>query len=389
MPASGKRAPRTMSEAEPIIHGEEWKEFARHYAAKRCGVATAGEPGRFRALLSDWEIDAICRFVPLPANGAIRMHFHGTPVNGSAYRSWSGRVDHAGVRRLLESGASLNILRLEHYSNAVLRFTRALEAEFRCPVQVNLYQTPAGGQGLGSHVDKHDVLVLQLAGEKEWRISGMENPGSTAHAHSSTPSPSEWTAVLRDGDWLYVPRGIRHEVRNSGAERSVHFTVGFHPLTWGAILERALEKARTAGRLLHEPVGANPEPVGVDRLDELLAFVDVQAELDRHREFYRALGVPIAAADVPHRGVLDASGADTVFAWRAGAACANRTTTGLELDLPYRRAPLVLYLDLVPMIERMACASSFRPRDFGGVEDVETAMLLARFLAGAGVLALG
>ena len=133
-----------MIEAKSIIHGEEWNELARCFAAKRCFIATGGERGRFRALLSGWETDAICRFVPLPDTAAFRMHFHGMPVSGPAYRDSTGRVAHAAVRELLEAGASLNIIRMEHYSNAVLCLSRFLEAELRCPVQVNLYQTPAG-----------------------------------------------------------------------------------------------------------------------------------------------------------------------------------------------------------------------------------------------------
>jgi hypothetical protein len=61
---------------------------------------------------------------------------------------------------------------------------------------------------------------------------------------------------------------------------------------------------------------------------------------------------------------------------------------GLELGLAYRRAPLLLHLDLAPWIERMSHVSSFCPRDLDG-EDLEAATLLARFLAGAGILALG
>ena len=271
----------------------------------------------------------------------------------------------------------------------MLRLSRFLEAELGCPVQVNLYQTPGGGQGLGSHLDKHDVLVLQLEGEKEWQISAPESIGLPTR---SLEGGGERTAILRAGDWLYLPRGVRHEVRNCGSEPSAHFTIGFHPLTWGAILERALVKARAESRLLNEPVSADPERGGgespADRLRELLPFINVQAEVDRHRRVFRALGEPIPAAEVPHRGALDAADADAFFAWRTGAVSLTRTANGLELDLAYRRAPLVLYLDLAPEIERMSHASGFRPRDLGA-EDLEAATLLARFLAGAGVLALG
>jgi hypothetical protein len=380
-----------MSEAKPTIRGEEWKEWARCFTAKRSVVATGGERGRFRGLFSGWEIDAICRFVPLPETHAIRMHFHGIPVSGPAYRDSTGRVAPAAVRRLFEAGASLNIARMEHYSNTVLRLSRLLEAELRAPVQVNLYRTPAGGQGLGSHVDDHDVVVVQLDGEKQWQISAPDGTGLSAVATDAAESTDAHTATLLAGDWLYLPRGIRHEVRNSGPEPSVHLTIGFHPLTWGAILERALVKARAASRLLNEPLGAEPERVVTEspdeRLRELLSFIDVEAEVERHRRAFRALGEPIPANEVPDRGALDAADGDTPFAWRTGAVSLTRTTHGLELDLSYRRAPLLLHLEFAPLIERMPNLSSFCPRDLD-VEDLDTATLLARFLAGAGILAL-
>ncbi len=318
-----------MSEWDTIIHAEEWKEFARCFAAKRWCVATAGERGRFRALLSGWEIDAICRFVSLPITGAIRMHFHGMRVSDPAYRDSTGRVVHSAVRALLDTGASLNFGRMEHYSNTVLRLSRVLEAELRCRVQVNLYQTPAGGQGLGSHVDEHDVWVLQLEGEKQWQVCAAENGLATPAG-----SAGETTVRLRAGDWLYLPRGIRHEVRNSGRDPSVHLTIGFHPsLTEGA------------------------------------------------------LGETIPDTEVPDRGALDAANADTCFAWRTGVVSLTRAANGLELDLSYRRAPLVLYRDVEPWLERMSQVPDFCPRDLGS-EDLEAATLLARFLAGAGVLVL-
>ena len=381
-----------MSEAKPIIHGEEWKEWAQCFAAKQWVVATGSERERFRTLVSSWEIEAICRFVPLPDTHAIRMHFHGVPVSIPAYRDSTGRVALAAVRRLFEAGASLNIARMEHYSNAVLRLSRLLEAEVRSPVQVNLYRSPGGGQGLGSHIDDHDVVVVQLEGEKQWQISAPDSVGLPASATAGAQSTGEHTATLRAGDWLYLPRGIRHEVRNSGPEPSAHLTIGFHPLTWGAMLERALVKARADSRLLNEPLGADPEILAAasaaERLRELFSFIDVETEVERHRRVFCALGEPIPATEVPDRGALDASDADTSFAWRTGAVSLTRTTNGLELDLSYRRAPLVLHLDVEPLIERMSHVSSFCPRDLD-VEDLEAATLLSRFLAGAGVLVLG
>ena len=256
----------------------------------------------------------------------------------SAYRDANGRIAYAAVGELLESGASLSIGRMENYSNAVLRLSRILEVELGCPIQVNLYHTPSQGQGLGRHCDDHDVLVLQLRGEKQWQLIEPEGV-----APSGLPDPAdgngagEKTATLRAGDWLYLPRGVWHEVRNCGVEPSAHFTIGLHR--------------------------------------------------DQPHSAFRAYGAPVAASEVPDRDGLDAADGDTLFDWRAAAVSVSRTDERIALDLSYRRRPLVLYGELEPVIERMQRAAHFRPRDLG-VEDIGSAALLARFLTGVGVLAL-
>jgi hypothetical protein len=326
-----------MVEVDSIIDSEERKKLARCFAARRWTFAAAAAV-RFRALLSAWEVDAISRFVPQSGSLNFRLHFHGMRVLESAYRDANGRIARAAAGELLESGAALSITHMENYSNAVLRLSRILEAELGCPIQVNLYQTPPQGQGLGRHRDEHDVLVLQLQGEKQWQLIDPESVAlSQSPVGADGNGAHEQTAILRAGNWLYLPRGIWHEVRNCGGEPSFHFTVGLHR--------------------------------------------------DRHQSDFRAFAEPIAASEVPERGALDAAGADTFFHWRAAATRAVRSDGRLELNLCYRRRPLVLYSELEPIIERMARLAHFRPRDLG-VEDVASSTLLARFLAGVGMLTL-
>jgi hypothetical protein len=327
-----------MIEAESIIDAEERKKLAHYFAVRRWWLAAGAAPGRFRSLLSAWEIDAISRFVPHIGSTAFRLHFHGARVLESAYRDADGRVAHRVVGELLESGAALSIDHMENYSNAVLRFSRILETELDCPIQVNLYHTPARAQGLGRHRDEHDVLVLQLYGEKHWQLvdtDGIGSSGSSAAADGN--GACETPVILRAGDWLYLPRGICHEVRNRGVEPSAHFTIGLHR--------------------------------------------------EQRRSAFRAFAAPIAASEIPDRSELEATHADTIFSWRAAAVPVTTTGGALAVHLDYRRKPLALYAELAPLVERMKRAARFRPRDLG-VEDIGSAALLARFLAGVGVLAL-
>ena len=46
----------------------------------------------------------------------------------------------------------------------------------RTPRQVNAYVTPAQNTGFSDHYDVHDVFVLQVAGEKRWRIREPVHP---------------------------------------------------------------------------------------------------------------------------------------------------------------------------------------------------------------------
>jgi len=312
-----------MIAVDSIIDSRERKELAEAFAERRWALAPpAPSQGRFRALFSAWEIDAVCRFVPLAGVEDFRLHFHGMRVKDSAYRDAQGRVAPALVRDLVASGVSLNMSRIENYSNAVLALSRILEAELRAPIQINFYHTPQQGQGLGSHIDDHDVLVLQLQGQKQWQLDG---------------AGVQRTLILNAGDWLYLPRGIRHDVRNCGLIPSAHFTVGFHR--------------------------------------------------ERKPSAFRAFAAQIAAGEVPDRDALEAADADTVFEWRGQTVTVTASENTLQLDLAYRRSPLRLYSELEPIVERMAQAARFRPRDLG-FEDIDAVASLGRFLACGGFLSL-
>src|ERR671928_56573 len=67
-------------------------------------------------------------------------------------------------------GATIVLQALHHIWPATARFCRMLEARLGHPVQANAYYTPRRSQGFGVHHDTHDVFVLQVSGEKQWRV---------------------------------------------------------------------------------------------------------------------------------------------------------------------------------------------------------------------------
>lgn len=176
-----------------------------------------------------------------------------------------GKRDSAfSVSAAFARGVTVRLLNAQRFHPPLWKLTRDLESLLSFPVRINLYWTPPQQRGLKRHWDTHDVMVLQIAGRKHWRI--LESP---AHLplQSPPPLPFEDTRTLpqtrgavpshevmhellaqsavRDeltleqGDLLYLPRGVAHEAWTS-EQASAHLTVGLHVLTWTDLLAVAL-----------------------------------------------------------------------------------------------------------------------------------------------------
>jgi len=351
---------------------------------------------RFAGLWAEWQLDALCRFTPAPYDHErFRLISRGKKVPLSAYSDRLGLFRQEAFRQLRAGGASLALGHSENYSNQALALTRQLEAEFHCPVQVNLYVTPRASQGLGAHVDPHDVMILQLHGEKEWDIYPSSPPpnrpaAGTGMTLNADELPAFERVTLRRGGWLFLPKGTRHEVRNRADETSVHFTIGFHPLTWGEVLQRALNSARVATPALNETllpeVTLPPTTVQMEaRLAALLSWVNVPEQVTAYYADFPALEVQVPAAHVVPLAQLEAADAATVFRWRAEAALVGGQVGSPEIVLPYRRVPVRLKSELADRLRQMIQKQTFTPREIDE-RDLDSAVLLCRFLAGVGVL---
>ena len=145
----------------------------------------------------------------------------------------------------------------------------ALEYVFSCHVQTNLYLTPPHAQGFPTHYDNHCVFVLQMEGEKAWRLYNkpVDTPyrGEEFQRGVHQPGALEQEFVLKAGDCAYIPRGMMHDAITSGEGASLHVTVGLITRTWADLMlevvaEAALKNADARRSL---PAGyANP---GFDR----------------------------------------------------------------------------------------------------------------------------
>lgn len=160
-------------------------------------------------------------------------------------------------------GATLSLLSIESYHLPVASLCSALLDALADRVErihTNAYLTPRSAQGFNYHWDTHDVVVIQLAGAKHWRIYGspisLPSPRQVCgphqaliDAHVANHAPA-FDAELQAGDVLYLPRGAIHAARTTD-HHSLHLTLGLTVRTRLRRLDEAV--AAVLAQCAHQP----------------------------------------------------------------------------------------------------------------------------------------
>jgi lysine-specific demethylase/histidyl-hydroxylase NO66 len=188
----------------------------------------------------------------------VRVACKGSTLPNASFTAGGGvgagiadQVSDDKLSALFADGATIVLQGLHRTWPPLIRFVAQLATELGHPVQANAYVTPPQSQGFADHYDVHDVFVLQVDGEKSWRIHPPVLPAPlrdqpwTDHdreVSERAAEPPVLEAVLRPGDCLYLPRGYLHAATALGAV-STHLTLGVHTFTRYAIAEEVVRRA--------------------------------------------------------------------------------------------------------------------------------------------------
>ncbi|MCX4659428.1 JmjC domain-containing protein [Streptomyces uncialis] len=164
-------------------------------------------------------------------------------------------VDIRRVGGLLREGATLVLDQSNVFDATMEAACRAMQWWSREHVQANVYLTTNDASGFDLHWDDHDVLIVQLAGEKQWEVRTASRPVPMFRDAERNDTPSEnivWTGTMKTGDVMHIPRGYWHAATRvgHGDGHSSHVTFGFAKrtavswLTWLADWSRQEEVFR-------------------------------------------------------------------------------------------------------------------------------------------------
>jgi hypothetical protein len=365
--------------------------FLAEHWEQRPLVVPRDEPGRFDDLLSEADVERLVCGTAI-RYPAFRLVREGSQIPVGAYTSeiswrppFTGTADVPRVVAEWEAGATIVLQALHVNWHPLAVFCRLLEDALGRGVQANSYSTPSGSQGFGVHHDTHAVLVLQVAGEKRWRLYDplLELPlkhqrYSSALGDSGPPTDD---LVLRAGDTLYLPRGWLHEAETSQTD-SLHLTIGIAAHTW-------LDGARGALAALEDEPGFRHDVARgeADGLEAALAEqLDPETVERRRRRRFLETRRPIRDDGLSQLRALERLDSDTVLERRETVIADLEETDGAvtlvfegkEIGFPTPAAP-----------ELRACFEAeepFRASELPGELDEQGRLVLVRRLVREGFI---
>lgn len=413
---SGNRAAltRCIAVAPTVFAAEYWGR--KPLLSRASELGGAGEVGgcEFGGDFSD--LFSLAAVDELVANRALRTPFvrmanEGSLLAPSRYTSGSGfgaevpdQLDSDRVLAEFAAGATLVLQGLHRTWEPLREFTRTLVEELGHPVQVNAYVTPASSRGFDPHYDVHDVFVIQIHGEKHWRIHSPvhEDPlhdqpwsdHADAVARHAADAPAI-DAVFAPGDVLYLPRGWIHSATALGGT-SIHLTIGVAALTRWDIVERLVARlAEDPALRTALPIGVTADAAGfeailsqtVDAVREgLSAAANAEPIRERLTATLRASTRPEPLLPISTVEALSALSPTSLVRWRSGLG-ARIESNAETVDILHGRARISLPAEAEPAIRSLSTGVPTAAGSLSGLDE-NSSLVVARRLVREGILVL-
>jgi len=373
----------------------EAERFFDEYSERKPLLVPRDEEGRFLDLLSIAEVERrvttgglrhpALRVVKEDAKIVLGDYAEDIPWTPT---SFSGSVQAERVASLFEGGATIVLQALQLQHPPLAGFCRELERELGHPVQANAYYTPSSAQGFKVHHDTHDVLCLQVEGEKRWLVYPpvLELPLKNQKYSRELGEPDEpvMDVTMRAGDTLYLPRGWLHQAMTSDTT-SLHLTVGINVATWRDAVRAAVDEAAEEDVLFRR--GVDPDGVAPEGLFEALAARLTPDAVARrqHRSFVEGRR-PIRGDAFDQLRALENLDSKTELERRETVIAdldvddheARLSFEGQKLSLPARVAAELEFV--------LGVDEPFTAADLPGRLDEESRLVLVRRLVREGVL---
>jgi Cupin superfamily protein len=204
-------------------------EFLDVYRARKRLHILASDPTRAEMLFSWRDIDSLLSEHALDQD--VKIIRDGVEVPRPFYTSNEGKqLNVRALHDLLPQGVSILVESVERLSPQISQLCAAIERVLGTFTYANAYLSFFKGGAFKRHWDYMDVLVVQVHGNKRWRLWNAEvlypYPGKMGDRSEVVMSKAPDQEVeMKPGDVLFIPRGEAHSAAVS-TRHSVHLTIG-------------------------------------------------------------------------------------------------------------------------------------------------------------------
>ncbi|MEU4347009.1 cupin domain-containing protein [Streptomyces sp. NPDC023838] len=257
------------------------------------------------------------------ANPQLRCYAQGDEIHPSTFlpttvnrrRQAVSQADMAALGRILNDGGTVVLDHVDFFDPTLEVSCRALGWWSGELTSANAYLAVGETDGFHLHWDDHEVIAVQLSGEKSWEVRGPSRPAPMYRGAERNRTPSEevlWKGTMRAGDVMHIPRGYWHTATRLGSGsggHSLHVTFGFTRrtgVTWANFLSDAARADEAFRQNLESAEGAS-HSVLADKPSDLAAGYSPERYLDelrsstppaRHLPHVAAFGLPDGVAAV-------------------------------------------------------------------------------------------
>lgn len=232
-------------------------------------------------------------------------------------------------------GYSIILRRIENYWEPIKKLCFNLREVMSHHVQANMYLTPKNSVAFTPHIDDHDVLVLQIAGSKNWQLydSFYETPLLESNGASSLNKEhlkGLKELVLNAGDVMYIPRGVPHNAFTTN-DSSLHLTIGIYPVQWVdlfkdilngiAVQDVAYRKALPFGYMYQQNIEEYLKEKTKELLSKSLDKVQVSPSIEVFQNRLKIIQTPVEYGHFCQLDKVDDINLDTRLVKRSTIKC--------------------------------------------------------------------
>lgn len=182
--------------------------------------------------------------------------------SGKNWTMRSGPLPRRALPPLAQAGWSLLVQGLDLHVDAAHALLRPFRFVPEARLDDLMVSYASEGGGVGPHIDSYDVFLLQVQGQRRWRIGPCRQPQWRTDVPlkmlAGFERTDEW--VLAPGDMLYLPPGWAHDGVAVGGE-CMTASIGFRAPTAGELAQALLPllaEAAEADGPRYRDAGASP-----------------------------------------------------------------------------------------------------------------------------------